>query len=72
MSKTIKLEDQVYDRLEQLREKRETFSQVVERLLETYFKLIVLTQGLKQVNKELMVFGGEDQPDPAAVPDRSS
>ena len=31
MSKTIKLEDQVYNRLEELRGKRETFSQAVER-----------------------------------------
>lgn len=34
MSKTIKLEDQVYDQLEELRVKHETFSQAVERLLE--------------------------------------
>lgn len=34
MSKTIKLEDQVYHRLDNLRGKRVTFSQVVERLLE--------------------------------------
>ena len=33
MSHTIKLEDQVYDQLERFRGKRETFSQVVERLL---------------------------------------
>lgn len=33
MSRTIKLDDQVYNRLEQVRSKRETFSQVVERLL---------------------------------------
>ena len=34
MSKTIKLEDEVYDRLENFRDKRETYSQAVERLLE--------------------------------------
>ena len=34
MSKSIKLEDQVYDRLEAFRDKKETFSQAVERLLE--------------------------------------
>ena len=33
MSRTIKLEDEVYDRLEAVRGKRETFSQAVERLL---------------------------------------
>lgn len=35
MSKTIKLEDQVYHQLDQLRGKRETFSDVVARLLTT-------------------------------------
>ena len=34
MTKSIKLEDQVYDRLEAFRDKKETFSQAVERLLE--------------------------------------
>lgn len=33
MSHTIKLEDQVYEKLERFRGKRETFSQAVERLL---------------------------------------
>jgi len=36
MSKTIKVEDRVYDRLEEIREKRETFSEAVERLLKVY------------------------------------
>ena len=34
MSHTIKLEDQVYDQLEVFRNKRETFSEAVERLLQ--------------------------------------
>ena len=33
MSKTIKLDDKVYDDLEDFREKRETFSDAVRRLL---------------------------------------
>jgi len=33
MSKTIRLEDQVYTRLETFRGKRETFSEAVDRLL---------------------------------------
>ena len=33
MGKTIRLDDQTYERLEELRVKRETYSQVVERLL---------------------------------------
>ena len=33
MSKTIRVDDQVYNELEELRGKRETFSQVIERLL---------------------------------------
>lgn len=35
MSKLIRVEQQVYDELEELRDKRETFSQVIERLLST-------------------------------------
>ena len=35
MSKTIKLEDSVYTRLETFRNKRETFSASVDRLLDT-------------------------------------
>ena len=34
MSKSIKLGDKVYYELEQVREKRETFSQAVEKLLD--------------------------------------
>lgn len=34
MSKMIKLDDQVYNRLENFRNKGETFSEAVERLLE--------------------------------------
>jgi len=33
MSKTIKLQDKTYYRLEEVREKRETFSQAIDRLL---------------------------------------
>ena len=33
MSKTVKLEDSVYNRLEDFRDKRETKSQAVDRLL---------------------------------------
>jgi len=36
LSKTIKVEDRVYNRLEEIREKRETFSEAVERLLKVY------------------------------------
>jgi len=36
MSKTIKLDEQVYQELDQLREKRETFSQAVGRLISLY------------------------------------
>lgn len=34
MSKSIKLENKVYYKLEEVREKRETFSQAVEKLLD--------------------------------------
>jgi len=36
MSKSVKLDDQVYQDLDQLREKRETFSQAVQRLLKLW------------------------------------
>lgn len=39
MSKTIKLENKTYHRLEEVREKRETFSQAVERLLDLFAKM---------------------------------
>ena len=35
MSKTIKLDDKVYDQLDRLRGKRETFSDIVAKLLTT-------------------------------------
>jgi len=36
MSKTIRLEDQIYTELDEVRDKRETFSQAVERLIDIY------------------------------------
>ena len=36
MSKPIRLENEVYDKLDNIREKRETFSGVVERLIRVY------------------------------------
>lgn len=39
MSKTIKVNDQVYGELEQIRDKRETFSEVVQRLLKVFATL---------------------------------
>ncbi len=40
MSKAIKVEDQVYQELDQIRSKGETFSQVVGRLLEARVKML--------------------------------
>ncbi|GAI55328.1 unnamed protein product, partial [marine sediment metagenome] len=39
MSKAIKVEDQVYLELDMIREKGETFSQIIERLLEARLKM---------------------------------
>ena len=36
MSRTIRLEERVYNDLEGIREKRETFSQAVERIIRVY------------------------------------
>ena len=40
MSKTIKLENSIYHRLEEVRKKRETFSEAVDRLLGVYETLM--------------------------------
>jgi len=51
MSKTIKLEDQVYGKLDEFRGKHETYSQAVERLLELLSKVGELRSILEgQVN----------------------
>ena len=39
MSRAIKVEDQVYQELDLIKEKGETFSQVIERLLEARLKM---------------------------------
>ena len=39
MSKTIKLEDKVYDQLTELMRPKETYSQVVERILTLFGKM---------------------------------
>jgi hypothetical protein len=39
MSKQIRVSDPTYLRLETVREKRETFSQVIDRLLEVYLQI---------------------------------
>ena len=48
MSKAIKVDDQVYGELDQLRSKGETFSQVIEKLIATrqdIFKVIDVLEG---------------------------
>ena len=47
MSKTIKLEDEVYKGLDDLRGKRDTFSQVVKRLVDARAGFIALTDVLE-------------------------
>lgn len=39
MSRAIKVEDQVYQELDLIRDKGETFSQIIERLLEARLKM---------------------------------
>ena len=39
MSRAIKVEDQVYTELDLIRDKGETFSQIIERLLEARLKM---------------------------------
>lgn len=59
MSKTIKITNEVYTNLEAIREKRETFSDVVERLIGVYAKIRAVSDTLgpshylnKRPNKE--------------------
>jgi len=47
MSKQIRLEDEVYDQLEAIRDKRETFSEVVARLIKIHDGLGLLTSTIQ-------------------------
>lgn len=46
MSKTIRVDDQVYGQLEELREKRETFSEVIARTVSAYNTIRGIRDGL--------------------------
>ena len=54
MSKTIRLEDRVYVKLDAIREKRETFSEAVARLIVVYttIKGVSVTLGPSHYLKE--------------------
>ena len=49
MSRAIKVEDQVYLELDMIREKGETFSQVVERLLQARLKMFEILSMVEAV-----------------------
>jgi len=46
MSKTIRVDDQVYNELEELRDKRETFSEVIARTVNAYNTIRGIRDGL--------------------------
>ena len=46
MSKTIRVDDSVYGELEKLRDKRETFSQVIARTVNAYITIRGIRDGL--------------------------
>lgn len=46
MSKTIRVDDEVYADLEKLRDKRETFSQVIARTVKAYITIQGIRDGL--------------------------
>ena len=46
MGKTIRVSDQVYNQLEELRDKRETFSQVIARTVNAYITIQGIRDGL--------------------------
>ncbi len=51
-AKSVKLEQAVYNRLDETRTKDETFSQVVERLLDIASLLVVVSRKLEGVSDE--------------------
>lgn len=54
MSRAIKVEDQVYTELDNIREKGETFSQIIERLLKArlkMFEMLSMVEGVLQYEK---------------------
>ena len=54
MSRAIKVEDQVYQELDMIRGKGETFSQIIERLLQArlkMFELLSMIEGALQYEK---------------------
>ncbi|MBA7577586.1 hypothetical protein ES708_19439 [subsurface metagenome] len=46
MSKTIRVDDKVYNELEELRDKRETFSEVIARTVNAYITIRGIRDGL--------------------------
>lgn len=46
MSKTIRVSDEVYNELEKLRDKRETFNQVIARTINAYNTIRGIRDGL--------------------------
>ena len=46
MSKTIRVDDKVYNQLEELQEKRETFSEVIARAINAYLTIRGIRDGL--------------------------
>ena len=77
MSQTVRLEAEVYDRLEQFRGKKETFSQAVNRLLDIRDGVATLTNTIEGMHnyaefraKKLREITPENAPgDSAQVPD---
>jgi len=63
MSKTIKLQDETYHRLEEIQEKKETFSQAIDRLLDLYIMMdnVSKTLGPSHLLKSAQPLGKGDQ-----------
>lgn len=60
MKHSIKLEDQVYQDLERIRDKRETFSQAVERLLQVRQNIAMMV-GLVEGSKNYREWEAEQR-----------
>ncbi len=59
MSKTVKLENRTYNMLEEIRDKRETFSQAVDRLITIKSEVDSMVHLLNHKREDVAIIGKE-------------
>ena len=72
MSKVITVEGKIYDELDRLRGRRQTFSQVIESLLIIKERLVTMYQGLELRGRYLDQEHDDDATDHDDIPDDKS